>query len=41
MLEVFIRDPEAFIAGISMAPMRLPNPADRADLIAYLKRRTD
>jgi cytochrome c2 len=40
-LDAFIRDPEAFVAGINMAPMRLPDPADRADLIAYLKRAAD
>jgi cytochrome c2 len=37
-LDSFISDPEGFISGTNMAPMRLPNPTDRADLIAYLKR---
>jgi cytochrome c2 len=40
-LDAFVSDPEGFVSGTSMAPMRLPNPTDRADLIAYLKRRVD
>lgn len=37
-LDTFITNSDRLVPGINMAPVRLPNPADRSDLIAYLKR---
>jgi cytochrome c len=37
-LEAFIADPQAVVPDTNMAPMRMTDPAERADLIAYLKR---
>jgi cytochrome c len=37
-LDAFIADPHALVPGTSMAPMRVIDPGERADLIAYLKR---
>jgi cytochrome c len=37
-LDVFVVDPQAVVPGTAMAPVPLNNPADRADLVAYLKR---
>ena len=36
-LGLYVTDPEAVVPGTAMGPVRLGNPADRADLIAYLK----
>jgi cytochrome c len=36
-LDRYVNDPEALVPGTAMGPVRLGNPADRADLIAYLK----
>lgn len=40
-LDAFVSDPEGFVSGTSMAPTRLPNLTDRADLVAYLKQEVD
>jgi cytochrome c len=36
-LDAYVIDPQALVPGTAMGPVRLSNPADRADLIAYLK----
>jgi cytochrome c len=36
-LDRYVSDPEALVPGTAMGPVRFGNPADRADLIAYLK----
>jgi cytochrome c len=36
-LDLYVTDPEAVVPGTAMGPVRLGSPADRADLIAYLK----
>lgn len=36
-LERYVVDPQAMIPGTAMGPVRIATPADRADLIAYLK----
>lgn len=36
-LDAYVADPQAVVPGTAMGPVRLSNPADRADLIAYLK----
>ena len=36
-VDTYVTDPEALVPGTAMGPVRLNNPADRADLIAYLK----
>jgi cytochrome c len=36
-LDTYVVDPEALVPGTAMGPVRLNDPADRADLIAYLK----
>jgi cytochrome c2 len=36
-LDAYVSDPEAMVPGTAMGPVRLNSPADRADLIAYLK----
>lgn len=37
-LDAFVTDPLVLIPGTNMAPMRIIDPGERADLIAYLKR---
>ncbi len=37
-LDAFISDPQALVPETNMAPVRLIDPRERADLIAYLKR---
>lgn len=36
-LDAFMADPEALVPGTTMGPIRIPEPADRLDLIAYLR----
>jgi cytochrome c len=36
-LDRYVVDPQAMVPGTAMGPVRISNPADRADLIAYLK----
>ena len=36
-LDRYVIDPQAMVPGTAMGPVRIGNPADRADLIAYLK----
>jgi len=38
-LEAFLRDPQAFAPGTAMPSISIPDPRDRAALIAYLERR--
>lgn len=37
-LDAFVTDPQALVPGTNMAPMRMIDSGERADLIAYLKR---
>jgi cytochrome c len=39
-LDRYVIDPQAMVPGTAMGPVRIANPADRADLIAYLKSAT-
>jgi len=36
-LDKYVQDPQAMVPATAMGPVRLSNPADRADLIAYLR----
>jgi cytochrome c len=36
-LNTYVTDPQKMVPGTAMGPVRISNPADRADLIAYLK----
>jgi cytochrome c len=36
-LDLYVTDPQAMVPGTAMGPVPLNTPADRADLIAYLK----
>ena len=36
-LDAYVIDPQALVPGTAMGPVRLSNPADRTDLISYLK----
>jgi cytochrome c len=36
-LDTYVTDPQALVPGTAMGPVRLSTPADRADLIAYLR----
>lgn len=37
-LDAYVADPQAMVPGTAMGPVRIGNAANRADLIAYLKR---
>ena len=39
-LEMFLRNPQAYVPGTRMTFTGLPDPQDRADVIAYLKKAT-
>ncbi|MBB4859310.1 cytochrome c [Novosphingobium chloroacetimidivorans] len=41
MLDAWIADPRKVVPGTSMLFVGVPDPLDRADIIAYLRRQTD